>query len=234
MLADARVQQALKALSPSVLPAEATPLSQFAVSTTAAPSALNTSLIVDTLASDAALQKATQLDRTSLSSLLSQAWSYETVKAEGARSPAFVIVRGLTIRLHSRIVSLAVPFGRTSVPIALQPLAIARRQYPAPLFRPRLAAVFPPRQPSAARHEQRRWRVPLSLSPLALPFRNDHYCRQQLPRDRRTADALACRLASRLRRGWAHERKVERGSERSEQRWDGGRAGEAAHEPRDA
>ncbi|GAA5999972.1 uncharacterized protein JCM10292_003561 [Rhodotorula paludigena] len=80
------MQEALKALSPSVLPAEATPLSQFAVSTTAAPSALNASLIVDILASDAALQKATQLDRTSLSSLLSQAWSYETVKAEAASS----------------------------------------------------------------------------------------------------------------------------------------------------
>ncbi|BGP36189.1 plasma membrane localization protein [Rhodotorula kratochvilovae] len=82
-------QEALDALSPSVVPAGAHPSSPFAARPTAAPAALNASLVIDILATDAGLQRAAQLDRTSLASLLAQPWSYSAavVAASASRSP---------------------------------------------------------------------------------------------------------------------------------------------------
>ncbi|KPV78036.1 uncharacterized protein RHOBADRAFT_50557 [Rhodotorula graminis WP1] len=85
-------QEALVSLSPFVIPADARPSSGFAARPTAAPAALNASLVIDILATDSGLQKAAQLDRTSLASLLAQPWSYEAAKVEASsalRSPYF-------------------------------------------------------------------------------------------------------------------------------------------------
>ncbi|GAA5891770.1 hypothetical protein JCM8208_002879 [Rhodotorula glutinis] len=82
--------EALASLSPAVIPAHARTSDGFAARPTAAPAALNASLVIDILATDLQLQKATQLDRTSLASLLSQPWSYEAAKVEASsalRSP---------------------------------------------------------------------------------------------------------------------------------------------------
>ncbi|GAA6047481.1 hypothetical protein JCM3770_005768 [Rhodotorula araucariae] len=82
-------QEALDALSPSVLPTTVHPSSPFAARPTAAPAALNASLVIDILATDTGLQRAAHLDRTSLASLLGQPWSYVAAidAASASRSP---------------------------------------------------------------------------------------------------------------------------------------------------
>ncbi|GAA5957384.1 hypothetical protein JCM21900_006882 [Sporobolomyces salmonicolor] len=84
-------EEALQAMSPSVIPpfTASEPLEQptFAASPSAAPAALYASVVVDALSLSAKLQTATGLDRTSLSSLLGAAWTVKAAQESRLASP---------------------------------------------------------------------------------------------------------------------------------------------------
>ncbi|GAA5865100.1 hypothetical protein JCM1840_005740 [Sporobolomyces johnsonii] len=84
-------EEALQAMSPSVIPpfTASVPTEQptFVASPSAAPAALYASMVVDALALSDKLQTATGLDRTSLSSLLGAAWTVEAAQESRLASP---------------------------------------------------------------------------------------------------------------------------------------------------